>query len=337
MLRRAGKVPAAAALERSFDRLQRQGVVAPDIQRARVDSFKVSADPVDRTIKIPTKDRADLTDYLKARMGEGDLATSTILHENDHLRAPGFWDDRAQMRAWRARNVMAESPMMASLQDDAVRATRRLSPSDSDLMGEVNQLEAEPFFRKNIVGHDYQPDEILADSAARFEGHQRKMQRTGQLPIGDRGWMQELAVASTAGDRVGSTVEAMRAFAEQQRRRYPNISEGRVPTQGERPFTRLYRGESTQKAKLPDWVEQSPARQGAADAEGRWWTDKEDIAKWYADEAAPNGRVTTLDIGPVEAEGFRVTNNPDAKRFSRDPENEFFLPRKVIQRVRGEF
>ncbi len=224
-------------LERAFDRLQRQGVVAPDIKRERViGTAKVSASPAERLIKIPTQDRADITDYLKARMGEGDLNTSTILHENDHLRGRGYWGDRAMMRAWRAGNVMTESPMMASLQDDAIRATRRLSPEEGELQTHVNQLEAIPFLRKNIIGHDMQPDEILADSAARFEGHQRKMQRTGQLPIGDRDWMQELAVASTAGDRVESTVEAMRAFAQQQRKRYPNLQEGKVPPKQGRLF-----------------------------------------------------------------------------------------------------
>lgn len=220
-------------LERSFDRLQRQGVISPDIKRVRVDSPKASAEQSERLVKIPTQERADLDDYLKARMGEGDINTSTILHENDHLRPRGYWSDMAQMRAWRASNVQTKSPMMESLEHDAVRSVRRLSPNDTDLASYANELEAVPFFRKNVVKHDYEPDEILADSAARFEGHQRKMQRTGQLPIGDRNWMQELAVASTAGDRVGSTVEAMRAFAAQQRKRYPNITEGRLqPTQG---------------------------------------------------------------------------------------------------------
>lgn len=219
-------------LERAFDRLQRQGVIAPDIKRERLVGQKVSADPSERLIKIPTQERADITDYLKARMGEGDLNIATMLHENDHLRPRDYWNDRAVMRAWRAGNVMTQSPMMATLRDDAIRATRRLDPSEGELQSHVNQLEAIPYLRKNIIGHDMQPDEILADSAARFEGHQRKMRRTGQLPIGDRNWMQELAVASTAGDRVESTVEAMRAFAQQQRKRYPNLQEGKVPTQG---------------------------------------------------------------------------------------------------------
>jgi hypothetical protein len=219
-------------LERAFDRLKRQGVIAPDVERVRVaGTKKVSASPDERLINIPTQD-ADITDYLKARMGEGDLNTSIILHENDHLRPRNYWGDRALLRAWRAGNVMTQSPMMSSLQDDAIRATRHLSPNEGELQSHINQLEAIPFLRKNIIAHDMEPDEILADSAARFEGHQRKLQRTGQLPIGDRDWMQELAVASTAGDRVESTIEAMRLFAQQKRKRYPNLQEGKVPIQG---------------------------------------------------------------------------------------------------------
>lgn len=223
-----------AILEKRIAKLQREGVISPKVQVMRNlgDELSAKANMADQTITVPTKERqTDISDYMKARMGEGDIALGTALHENDHITR-NFWDDRPTMRAWRAANVMKESPAFATLKDDALRAASRITPEQGELGIAATRLDAEDFLNNRIIKHDYEPDEILGDSAARFLGHQRKLQRTGQLPIGDRSWMQELAVSSTAGDRFNSTIEAMRLFAQQAKKRYPNMTEGKVPVQG---------------------------------------------------------------------------------------------------------
>lgn len=231
---RAGIPKQSALVEKRIAKLQREGIISPNVQvmRNMGDDLTAKANMADQTITVPTKAReTDITDYLKARMGEGDTAFSTALHENDHLTR-GFWDDMATMRAWRAGNIMRKSPSFAALKGDALKAASRVAPEQGELGVAATRLDAEDFLNNRIVKHDLEPDEILGDSAARFLGNQRKMQRTGQLPIGDRGWMQELSVASTAGDRFNSTIEAMKLFAQQAKKRYPNITEGKVPVQG---------------------------------------------------------------------------------------------------------
>jgi GNAT superfamily N-acetyltransferase len=92
-------------------------------------------------------------------------------------------------------------------------------------------------------------------------------------------------------------------------------------------MVRLYRGEyGGERTQVPEWLEQARTEAGISEAEGRWFTDKPEIAKWYVRDAGPEGALRYLDV-PVHAVGrWRVSENVKAREFSADPENEYFLP-----------
>jgi hypothetical protein len=95
----------------------------------------------------------------------------------------------------------------------------------------------------------------------------------------------------------------------------------------ERGQVRLYRGEyGGEPAQFPDWLEQARVERGITDAQGRWFTDKPEIAKWYVHNAGEHGRMLYLDAPKGVAERGRVAGIPSARKFSADPDNEFFLP-----------
>ena len=63
---------------------------------------------------------------------------------------------------------------------------------------------------------------------------------------------------------------------------------------------------------------------------GRWFVSDVSILSWYARDAG-SFRIVSIDVDPADAEKWRVSRNPQAQRFSRDEENEFFLPRDVAE------
>lgn len=99
---------------------------------------------------------------------------------------------------------------------------------------------------------------------------------------------------------------------------------------------RLYRceahsGDGRRPAPNPDsWVWQGLVASGGWDAMGRWFVSDVSILSWYARDAG-SFRIVSIDVDPADAEKWRVSRNPQAQRFSRDEENEFFLPRDVAE------
>lgn len=102
-----------------------------------------------------------------------------------------------------------------------------------------------------------------------------------------------------------------------------------LPAKG---MTRVYRGETTLPRKdIPDWIKQGLKESGSLDAQGRWWTKDPEIAKWYRDDAAPNGRVVYQDVPSSVVEASRVSGLDAAiKKFSLDADNELFLPKEFV-------
>jgi len=99
---------------------------------------------------------------------------------------------------------------------------------------------------------------------------------------------------------------------------------------------RLYRCESfSGRGRRPDpepgsWIWQGAVESGLWDAMGRWFVEDAAILPWYARDAGAF-RIVSIDVDPDEAELWRVSRNPSAGRFSRDPDNEFFVPRAVAE------
>src|SRR3990167_3847005 len=96
--------------------------------------------------------------------------------------------------------------------------------------------------------------------------------------------------------------------------------------------TRLYRGHvvpTGMEKPLPEWLVQARQAAGLPLVEGRWFTDDLSIAKWYQNEAGERGTISYVDIPNDQLEAWRVSNVPEAARFSRDPQREFFIPRNL--------
>ena len=102
---------------------------------------------------------------------------------------------------------------------------------------------------------------------------------------------------------------------------------------------RLYRAESVAEGKvLPEWINQGVKESGAEQARGRWFTDNPDVVAWYVQDA-PKPRLTYIDIPQATAEAYRVSALPPghaARRFSRDPGAEFFLPTQLSRGAGGQ-
>ena len=93
-------------------------------------------------------------------------------------------------------------------------------------------------------------------------------------------------------------------------------------------MVRLYRGqaEAGSGPGVPDWVKESPKFKATQNATGRWWTQDPSIAQWYVKDAGETGHLTYIDVPAEVAESARVRNNPEAVKFSIDPDSELFLP-----------
>ena len=101
-------------------------------------------------------------------------------------------------------------------------------------------------------------------------------------------------------------------------------------------FTRLYRVEPDgPDDKRPDWIRQAQAETGHLDAEGRWFVADAALLAWYREDASGPTRTAYVDVPSSDLEQYRVANSEErigvrpVKSFSRDPENEFFLPRTL--------
>jgi hypothetical protein len=108
---------------------------------------------------------------------------------------------------------------------------------------------------------------------------------------------------------------------------------GAAPEPG---FTRLYRVEPDgPEVGRPDWVRQAQAESGHLEAEGRWFVADPVLLDWYREDAAGPTRTVFVDVPTADMERYRVANSEEriglrpVRSFSRDPENEFFLPRAL--------
>lgn len=109
----------------------------------------------------------------------------------------------------------------------------------------------------------------------------------------------------------------------------------RAPLTPEAPETvTLYRGQKTLTGKsVPEWITQRLKETGASDAQGRWFTDDPEIAKWYQEDAGEGGHIVKVEVPKDVAERAKVAGNPDLEKFSRDPEREFFVPKEIANQA----
>lgn len=116
---------------------------------------------------------------------------------------------------------------------------------------------------------------------------------------------------------------------------------GRIFKPVSKGFVRLYRGEAVEGAgriNIPDWLKENPEYIDIKEATGRWFAEDSRYAQWYANHVRNNEltpRISYVDVPKEVAEKARVSSQPeDVRRFSSDPENEFFLPSEYAkQRV----
>lgn len=107
------------------------------------------------------------------------------------------------------------------------------------------------------------------------------------------------------------------------------------PVNEEPATTTLYRAEGKPRTDVPDWVKQGQTDSGHADAAGRWFTNDPAALEWYKKDAGPDHIVHSIEVPTADLEKYRVANSGEliagkpVKSFSREPENEFFLPKEL--------
>ena len=100
--------------------------------------------------------------------------------------------------------------------------------------------------------------------------------------------------------------------------------------------TRLYRIEPQLRIEKAEWLEQALAQTNKG--EGRWFTDDRSALLFYVkDQALAQPALVFMDVPSTQAEDWRVNNwkplptGEDPKRFSRDPNREYFLPSRDLR------
>ena len=96
---------------------------------------------------------------------------------------------------------------------------------------------------------------------------------------------------------------------------------------------RLYRIEPFQPVPVADWLREALQAEGGWAAQGRWFTqDPQALAFYAADQSHVTSVLRWIDAPMAQADVWRVSHMEcscdglSPQRFSRDPENEFFLP-----------
>lgn len=101
-------------------------------------------------------------------------------------------------------------------------------------------------------------------------------------------------------------------------------------------LTRLYRvgplpAEASvllEHSQVSDWLKEATAATGQNDATGRWFTSSMKAALWYSREH-PGYGLRRVDVPSDLADGWRASLHPSARRFSSQPQHEYFLPRHI--------
>jgi hypothetical protein len=106
---------------------------------------------------------------------------------------------------------------------------------------------------------------------------------------------------------------------------------------------RLLRVEPSVVAEVAPWLAEQLAFSGVTAARDRWFVTDASLLPFYAQDCAGSApRLMYVDARPEEISGWRVSCVTETiagrtpASFSRDPENEFFVPRAIAdQRIMG--
>jgi hypothetical protein len=92
------------------------------------------------------------------------------------------------------------------------------------------------------------------------------------------------------------------------------------------------------------WNMQALASSSAGKAQGRWFLLADDVERldWYIKDAGEGAKIQYVSVPKKDLEKYRVANisktedDLDPRSFSREPENEFFLPRDIAKTASEE-
>jgi hypothetical protein len=165
--------------------------------------------------------------------------------------------------------------------------------------------------------------------AAKVQGEQ--MTQELQRPLGD--------ISQKAGDLENNSPLFRGSEAAPQRDMFAGKA---APTEPPERTIKLYRAQpkAGTGAGLPEWVKNDPDSQESLRATGKWWTADPTIAKEYAERfVGPDAEIVEKEIPIAEANAARIDNLPQghpAKRFSLDPQNEYFIEGKSESARKGK-
>jgi hypothetical protein len=104
-------------------------------------------------------------------------------------------------------------------------------------------------------------------------------------------------------------------------------------------FVRLFRAETRYPGKgMQAWLVEGLRETGSLAAQGRWFAADPTLLGFYIDDCGPDFRVCFLDVPIERIDDFRVSRIDERiagrlpREFSKDPENEFFVPTEIAAR-----
>lgn len=122
---------------------------------------------------------------------------------------------------------------------------------------------------------------------------------------------------------------------------------GQIPTKPKEPvndeLVTVYRAEVKPEFRkdAPDYVKQAQSDNGIKDASGRWFVEDPSLLDFYVkDIGADKAHIVSTQVKRSELEQHRVSKTTETiagkspKSFSKDPDNEFFLPRHIASRAK---
>lgn len=256
------------------------------------------------------------------------IGNDNLLRRSTPEEIQDFQQTAKDQQLQKAQAFASANPGKAAYSDWMQQQSRDLNPQIADQSG--GERQNEPTQTPPPVGPDGLPNDWVQPSqTSNLSGFDKLREvyennNEDQLPEKEQETPQQLYALSGTAEEKASTASKI---AE-------NFNQEQPPSQG---MVRLYRVEPSKGSgrDIPDWLRQGLQAHGVDQAAGRWFATDPALLDWYERDTGPNAQLHYLDVPGGQADRFRVSNISDTiagrtpQSFSRDPENEFFLPRDM--------
>ena len=204
------------------------------------------------------------------------------------------------------------------------------APTPQDVLSNI-----ESFARSEALDRDLNPDAFTYGAQAALSGEAGVAPEALNDMFGPNG-----AEAFQAGNQWGTErqAEAQPTPTVADMATVEKVTPKEAPPKVE--TTRLVRVQAP-TGELSPWLAEAYSQSDASQAAGRWFmpAEAQDQIDWYMEDAGPGAKLVYVDVPTAEVEQYRISNvaaegNIDPRAYSRDPENEFFLPRELSDQAK---